>query len=140
MLAACSPRQLAGVERMPLVNWPPIHTDPVAVALGLFPLQRVVVVALAYCLKAVVVAPEQFCIAVVRYQVVDYRGPWVCPAASETASALLAGVVVPEQDALPCRLPPGGLEQRAGHRRYFFPQALDCNARRYYMLGVDRGE
>ncbi len=73
-----------------------ILTDPVAVASRLFPLEMAIMVALAYCLKPIVGTPEQILGAVVRYLMVDYCGPWVCPAASETTAALLACVSVPE--------------------------------------------
>ncbi len=73
-----------------------ILTDPVAVASRLFALYLTIMVALAYRFQPIVGTPEQHRVAVVRYLMVDYCGPWVCPAASETTPALLACVSVPE--------------------------------------------
>ncbi len=73
-------RQHAYMPRVPGIDWQPIGAYLVAIAAGLFPLERIVMVALAYRLKAVVIAPEQIRVAVVRLQVVDYRCPWMCPA------------------------------------------------------------
>ncbi len=108
-------RQLAYMPRVARIDWQAIRADAVAVAVRLFPLQCVIVVALAYSLKAAIIAPEQFFVAVVRCQVVDHCGAWVRPTAGKTTSALLAGVAVPEKDALPCRPPSSGLVERAGH-------------------------
>jgi len=86
---------------------PPVCAYPIAVASRLFALPTTVVISLAYGLEPVVVTPEQLRIATVRDLVIDYLCPWVGASCYQATAADLAGVVIPEQDALACSLPPG---------------------------------
>jgi len=72
---------------MALIDGESIDTDLVAVSAPLYRLLHPVMAFFACGLKALVGAPKQIGIAVMRRQVIDHGGAWVCPAASETAAA-----------------------------------------------------
>jgi len=106
---------------VPTINRPSVYADLVAVSAPFLALEPPVMAFLAGCLQVGVVTPEQIRVAVVRYQVVDYRSPWVRLAISEQNAALLASVEVALQYAPPRGAPSASVKQRAGHGRNLFP-------------------